>query len=435
MSIEIVAIIVLLVMFIIGAIFPINIGIIGFVAAFIMGVVVSGLSVDDIFNAFPADLFVLLSGVTFLFAIVQKNGTIDLISRWGLLLVRGNTGLIPWVMFALGALLTSIGTSAIAAASILIPIALRIANQYKINPLMMGLMLLIGVTAGGFSPLHLFGVVVNGMMDSQNIPHSPGLLFLNTFILCVIVAIIVFILFSGLRKFIRKDSVKHYSAAATEIIDINVNQEEESSEDSLKERLTWYKGFTLIGIALLVILALGYNVHMGFAAFGVGLVLSLIAPKRQEGVLQSIPWPIILMVTGIVTYVGVLEQIGVIKYMTHLIAGMNNPIIATLTASYIGGIISSFASTTGFLAAIIPLAIPILKDPHVSSIGVISSISFASSIVDISPFSTNGAMLLANAQGMNQNEFFRKLLIASVCFIALGPGLAWVIFVVIGTPW
>ncbi|MDV7766594.1 SLC13 family permease [Peribacillus sp. CSMR9] len=260
------------------------------------------------------------------------------------------------------------------------------------------------------------------------------MLFLNTFILCVIVAIIVFILFSGLRKFSRKDSVKHYSAAATEIIDINVNQEE-SSEDSLKERLTWYKGFTLIEIALLVILALGYNVHMGFAAFGVGLVLSLIAPKRQEGVLHSIPWPIILMVTGIVTYVGVLEQIGVIKYMTHLIAGMNNPIMATLTASYVGGIISSFASTTGFLATIIPLAIPILKDPHVSSIGVISSISFASSIVDISPFSTNGAMLLANAQGMNQNEFFRKLLIASVCFIALGPGLAWVIFVVIGTPW
>ncbi|WP_284470698.1 SLC13 family permease [Peribacillus simplex] len=363
-----------------------------------------------------------------------KNGTIDLISRWGLLLVRGNTGLIPWVMFALGALLTSIGTSAIPAASILIPIALRIAFQYKINPLMMGLMLLIGVTAGGFSPLHLFGVVVNGMMDSKNIPHSPGLLFLNTFILCVIIAIIVFILFSGLRKFTRKDSVKHYSAAATEIIDINVNQEE-SSEDSLKERLTWYKGFTLIGIALLVILALGYNVHMGFAAFGVGLVLSLIAPKRQEGVLQSIPWPIILMVTGIVTYVGVLEQIGVIKYITHLIAGMNNPIMATLTASFVGGIISSFASTTGFLAAIIPLAIPILKDPHVSSIGVISSISFASSIVDISPFSTNGAMLLANAQGMNQNEFFRKLLIASVCFIALGPGLAWVIFVEIGTPW
>lgn len=72
MSIEIGAIILLLLMFIIGAILPINIGIIGFVAAFIMGVLVSGLSVDEIFSAFPADLFVLLAGVTFLFAIVQK---------------------------------------------------------------------------------------------------------------------------------------------------------------------------------------------------------------------------------------------------------------------------------------------------------------------------------------------------------------------------
>ncbi|MBT2617238.1 MULTISPECIES: SLC13 family permease [unclassified Bacillus (in: firmicutes)] len=433
MSIEIGAIIVLLLMFIIGAILPINIGIIGFVAAFIMGVVVSGLSVDDIFSAFPADLFILLAGVTFLFAIVQKNGTIDLISRWGLLLVRGNIGMIPWVMFALAAILTSIGTSAIAVASILIPIALRIASQYKINPLMTGLMLLIGGTAGAFSPLNLFGVIVNGMMDSQKLPNSPGLLFLNNFLYCLIVAIIIFIIFGGLRSIIKKNSVKMYTAATAETIDIDVNEEE--SPEKLENRLTWYKGFTLLGIALLIVLALGYKMNMGFAAFGVGLALSLIAPKRQEGVLQSMPWPVILMVSGIVTYVGVLEQIGAIEYMTQLIAGMNNSVMAALTASYVGGIISSFASTTGFLAAIIPLAIPILQDPTVSSIGVISSISIASSIVDISPFSTNGAILLANAQGMKQNEFFRKLLIASACFVAIGPGLAWLIFVVIGTPW
>ncbi|MEH6949509.1 SLC13 family permease [Bacillus sp. JJ634] len=435
MSIEIVAILVLLIMFIIGSVLPINIGVFGFVAAFIIGVVVSGLSVDDLFSVFPADLFVLLAGVTFLFAIVQKNGTIDLISRWGLLLVRGNLGLIPWVMFALGAILTSIGTSAIAVASILLPIALRLAAQYKINSLMMGLMLLIGVTAGGFSPLHLFGVIVNGMMDSQNIPHSPVMLFLNTFIFCVIVGIIIFIIFGGLRSFIKKDSAQIYTAATVEGVHLNENNLPEEDPKKSEDKLTWYKGFTLLGIALLVILALGYNVNMGFAAFGVGLALSLMAPKRQEGVLQSMPWPIILMVTGIVTYVGVLEQIGAIDYMTKLIASMNNSIMAALAASYIGGVISSFASTTGFLAAIIPLAIPILQDPAVSSIGVVSSISIASSIVDISPFSTNGAMMLANAQGIKQNEFFRKLLIVSACFVAFGPGLAWLIFVVIGTPW
>ncbi|MGG1657981.1 SLC13 family permease [Brevibacillus sp. NRS-1366] len=433
MSIEIGAIIVLLLMFVVGAILPINIGIFGFVAAFIMGVAISGLSVNDIFSAFPADLFILLAGVTFLFAIVQKNGTIDLISRWGLLMVRGNTGFIPWVIFVLGFILTSIGTSAIAAASILIPIALRIAYEYRINPLMMGLMLLVGVTSGAFSPLNLFGVIVNGMMNSQHIPHAPGLLFLNTFILCVIVAVILFIVFGGLRHFAGKHSVQQQIAATAEAIEIQPDNNEYTEKK--REGLTWYKGFTLLGIAILIILALGYKVNMGFAAFGVGLALSLLAPKRQEGVMQSIPWSIILMVTGIVTYVGVLEKIGVIKYMTHLIEGMNNPVMAALTASYVGGLISSFASTTGFLAAIIPLSIPILKDPTVSSIGVISSISFAASIVDISPFSTNGAMLLANAQGTNQNQFFRKLLIVSGCFVVLGPGLGWLLFVIIGTPW
>lgn len=427
MSIEIVAIIVLLLMFIIGAILPVNIGIIGFVVSFIIGVLISGLNIDDVFNSFPADLFILLAGVTFLFAIVQKNGTINLISQWGLLLVRGNRGLIPWVMFVLGAVLTSIGTSAIAVASILLPLALRIAYQNKINSLMMGLMVLIGITAGGFSPLHLFGVVVNGMMDSEKLPHSPGLLYFNVFILCVIVGIIIFILFGGIKLFIRK-STSDLVAATREPINENNNEENDS-------QFTWYKALTLLGIGTLITLVLMYDIHMGFAAFSIGLVLFLMAPHKQEGVLQSMPWPIILMVSGIVTYVGVLEQIGVIDYMTNLIAGMNNALVASLTASYIGGIISSFASTTGFLAAIIPLAIPILQDPTISTIGVISSISFASSIVDISPFSTNGAILLANAQVKNPTAFFRKLLIVSACFVILGPGLAWLIFVVIGTPW
>ncbi|MDQ3861752.1 MAG: C4-dicarboxylate ABC transporter, partial [Actinomycetota bacterium] len=66
---EIISIIVLVVMFIIGTVLPINLGIMGFVAAFLIGTTLGGLSADNIFEGFPANLFVLLAGVTLLFVI------------------------------------------------------------------------------------------------------------------------------------------------------------------------------------------------------------------------------------------------------------------------------------------------------------------------------------------------------------------------------
>lgn len=424
MSIELIGIILLLLMFVIGTILPINIGLLGFVAAFIVGSVISGLEADAIFAGYPGDLFVLLAGVTFFFAIVQNNGTIDLITKWGLKLVKGKVVLIPWIMFALIALLASIGTQATACVMIVAPIAMRLAAQYKINPVMMGSMIVIASTAAAFSPLNLFGLIVKGVMESSNIPHEPLLLYLNTMLFTTVVAIIMFLTMGGLRLIKTQSLSQTYVAATTE-----------EGVDDNEIRLTWHRGLTLLGIGVLIFLALVLEVNMGFAALIVGFALTLMAPNENEKVLKTLPWSIIFMITGIVTYVGVLETIGALDYLTELIASIGSSSLAALSASYVGGIISAFASTTGFLAAIIPLATPILQDPTISSIGVIAAISIASSIVDLSPFSTSGALIVANAQGMDTRVFYKKLLKVAGIIIVAGPGLAWLVFVFIGVPW
>lgn len=429
MSVELIAIIILLLMFIIGAVFPINIGVLGFVAAFIIGTLVSGIEIDTVFAGFPADLFVLLAGITFMFAIVQKTGTIDLIANWGLKLVRGNLGLIPWVVFFLGTLLSSIGTSVIALASILAPIVLRLAYKYHINALMMGVMLIVGITAGAFSPLNLFGIIVSGIMETRTIDHEALILFLDTFLFCLLVGVITYVAMGGLKLIrINSTEVQLRMAATTT---------EGASEESSIENVTlnWQRFVTLLGVIALIVIALGFDYNMGFSAFFIGLILAFITPKIQSEVIKSMPWPAILMVTGIVTYVGVLEEIGALDYMTDIIASLDNSYIASLVASYTGGIISSFASTTGFLAAIIPLATPILQDPTVSTTGVLAAISISSSIVDLSPFSTNGALLLSNARPEDERSYFRQLLVMAALFVVAGPLLAWLLFVVIGTPW
>ena len=57
----------------------------------------------------------------------------------------------------------------------------------------------------------------------------------------------------------------------------------------------------------------------------------------------------------------------------------------------------------------------------------------SSTIVDVSPFSTNGALVLANApRGVDREVFFRRLLRYGALVTVAAPVVLWVIFVLIG---
>jgi di/tricarboxylate transporter len=158
------------------------------------------------------------------------------------------------------------------------------------------------------------------------------------------------------------------------------------------------------------------------------------APREQAGTLRELPWPVILLVAGLLTYVGVLDQIGTIDYVEALISSTANPLVAVLAASYVGGVISAFASTAGILGVALPLAGSVLQDPSIPAIGAVSAVAIASAIVDVSPFSTNGALLLANAQNVDARKFFRQLLLWAAIVTLVMPLLAWFVFVVLAIP-
>ena len=429
MSIAVIAIVTLLVIYFIGANLPINIGILGFAAAFIVGKLFYGLSLDEVFRALPVDLFILIVGITFMFALIQKSGAFDLIAAVGLRLVKGKIGLIPWLMFALSLVLAGVGTFGIAVVTMLAPIALQIADKCKISKLMISIMIMMGMQAGSFSPLNIFGVIVNSGMQTRGLEYSPVLLLLNCSIYFGIIAFLSFFLLGGVRICRRNSTAMIYVAASMERIN------EKDWLEKGKAGLDFYKGCCLVAIPVLGILTIGFGMNIGIIAIFLGLVLSFISPSKQSNVLKAMPWGVILLVTGILTYVRVMERIGVMANLTDSIAGMGNPVLAALAVSYVSGFISAFSSTTAYLASVIPMAESILMNPQLSSIDVISAISVSSSLVDLSPISSAGAILLANVQGIKEKVFFRQLLMTTGIFFAIGPGLAWLLFIVIGMPW
>src|SRR4029078_8400513 len=95
MSQELVSILVLVAIFAIGTLRPINMGLLGIVAAFIVGTAI-GIDEDTIFAGFPGDLFIILVGVTYLFAIANNNGTVDWLVHGAVKAVRGAAAVIAW---------------------------------------------------------------------------------------------------------------------------------------------------------------------------------------------------------------------------------------------------------------------------------------------------------------------------------------------------
>src|SRR3954447_14046299 len=204
MSPEWVAIVALVALFVIGTVLPINMGALAYVAAWLVGMYSLHLDEKEILAGVSGDLILTLIGVTYLFAIARNNGTVDLIVSSSVRAVGGRVALIPWVMFAVTALLTAIGAASPAACAIIGPIALGFAGRYGISPLLMGMFVVHGAQAGGFSPISIYGTITNSVMAENDLPSSEITIFLASLFVNLALAVILFIALGGRQLLSRR---------------------------------------------------------------------------------------------------------------------------------------------------------------------------------------------------------------------------------------
>lgn len=437
MSVEVISIIGLVAIFLIATVLPVHMGALALVAAFIVGTTVVGESTDDIVAGFPGDLFLILVGVTLLFAIAKDNGTVDWLVNIAVNAVGGRIALIPWVMFAVTGIITSVGAVVPAAVAIIAPIGMGFALRYKIKPVLMGLMIINGASAGGFSPLSIFGSIVNGVVERNNLPGSPLLLFFSSMLFNIVLGVAVFVLFGGRALLGRRDvgisadgaGVRGTSKGTRASTTLGQGVPESGAYAPIAT-LDRNRILTVIGIIGVAIGALFYGLDIGFVAITVAVLLSLAAPDLTQSAVSKVAWSTVLLICGIVTYVSLMERIGTIDYLGNGVARIGAPLFAAVLICYIGAGVSAFASTTGILGALIPLAVPFLLTGAVGAVGMIIALSISSSVVDSSPFSTSGALVVANSPDDQRDLVFKQLIVWGFSMVVIAPVATWLIFVV-----
>ncbi|MFF9105261.1 SLC13 family permease [Streptomyces rubrogriseus] len=458
MSPELISILVLVVVFVIATTRSVNMGALAFAAAFGVGTLVADLDADGIFAGFPGDLFVVLVGVTYLFAIARSNGTTDWLVHAAVRLVRGRVALIPWVMFALTGALTAIGAVSPAAVAIVAPIALSFATRYSISPLLMGTMVVHGAQAGGFSPISIYGSIVNGIVEREQLPGSEIGLFLASLVANLLIAAVLFAVLGGRKLWARgavtpedggapgKDGTgttgtttgtgsgtgtSAGTGTAPTAVAVRPDQETGGTEGT-GIRLTPARVATLAALVALVVAVLGFDLDAGLTAVTLAVVLSTAWPDDSRRAVGEIAWSTVLLICGVLTYVGVLEEMGTITWAGEGVGGIGVPLLAAVLLCYIGAIVSAFASSVGIMGALIPLAVPFLAQGEIGAVGMVAALAVSATVVDVSPFSTNGALVLAAAPDVDRDRFFRQLMVYGGIVVAAVPALAWLVLVVPG---
>jgi hypothetical protein len=130
--------------------------------------------------------------------------------------------------------------------------------------------------------------------------------------------------------------------------------------------------------------------------------------------------------------VSLLETLGSIDWLGEQVASIGSALLAALLICYVGGAVSAFASTTGILGALIPLAVPFLETGAVGAVGLIIALAISSSVVDSSPFSTSGALVVANSPAEKRDFVFKRLMQWGMSMVVIAPPIAWLVFVVPG---
>lgn len=415
-------------------------GILSIGFAVVVGGVWAGLKGTDVLALFPTSLFMILVGVTYLFAMAQVNGTMSKFTAYAVRLCGNNVILVPVMIFVLTTFFTTIGPGNIAGTALMAPLAMAIATRINMSAFLMTLIVVGAANGAAFSPFAPTGIISNGIiakfaptvasMASVNLQSLAWKIHWNSEIAQGVVNIGGFLLLGGLAWFATQRSNS-----------LNIDEIAPKPEPFTNKQI-----YTLTAIVLLLLMIIlpgipsikaslapwikSITANVGTVGFMLAAVLLLLDVADPKEAMKTVPWGVIMMVCGVTVLIGVMEKAGGLKALVNIIANISTPTTVNGWLGFICGLLSAYSSSSG---VIMPMFLPMVPglitelgggDP----VAMISSINIGAHLVDTSPLSTLGALCIACAgEHENKAKLFRNLLIWGIAMSVVG-GIACLLF-------
>jgi len=423
-----------------------NVGFLSIAFGIIVGGLWVGMNSAKVMNTFPIGLFMILVGVTFLFALASTNGTMEKVSSYAIRACGGKTAWLPLIIYILVSILTTIGPGNIAATALMAPVAMAIATRVGMPAFLMTLLVVGAANGAAFSPFAPTGIISNGII-AKIAPQLPAIqetwtldglawkIHFNSTYCQGIVNIGGFLVMGGWAWITKQHG------QAIDIDELAPKPEPFTSKQ-------WY---TIIAILLLILLVIAPALpglkdlipkaikpliaNVGSVAFILAGILMLLNAGDSKAAVKAMPWGVIMMVCGVTVLVEVMDRSGGLNAMVKMIGVISGPVTVNFWLGLLTGVISAYSSSSGVVMPMfLPLVPGLAKEvPSADVIAMISSINIGSHLVDTSPLSTLGALCIACAgEHEDKAKLFRKLLIWGLSMAIVGAVACVLFFGVLG---
>jgi di/tricarboxylate transporter len=389
----------------------INVGVLSLSVALLVGVYLGEMPTEIVLEGFPVELMVTLVGVTLLFSIAESNGTLERLTAQALRVCRGRAAAIPFLFFALGFLLSTIGAGSVAASALLAPAAMAAASRAGIQPFPMILMVGNGTLAGTLSPFAPTGIVANGVMERIGLAGVAWETFSYNAVAHAVVGLAGFLIFGGWHLIAKREPSMAVERRPGDM-----------------ERQHW---ITAAGIAVLIVGVVGLGHEVGTTALVVATVLILLRTVDEQKAIRGMPWAVILMVTGVSVLVTLADRTEGLDLFTTGLTRISGPGTVAPVVAFGAGLVSVYSSTSG---VVLPAFLPMVPElaagvGGVEPLDIAWSMSIGASLVDLSSLSTTGALFLAAAGvGASTRSLFGMLLAWGLSMSLVAPVVCWVLF-------
>ena len=372
------------------------------------------MTLRDVLGGYPVGIMILLVGVTYFFGIAQVNGTIDRVIAAAWPVPAPGPAALPFVFFALTGAVAAMGSPQ--AGLVLAPVGMPIARRSGVDPVLMAIAINAGISAGGLAPTSLFGIVSYGTARQAGIDLSPLTLF------AVAVAanlVLVVAAVDAVRAATRPGPERRWDSAS------RARRQRRRPRDSVRfdwryvvdpgrdggpgrqrRRLRPGRDRPDIGV-----FALRVRRRAGTCSIPRSErspCRGSTGPRCSWSAASSRSWACCRGWARSICSATAAKQVG-------------TPMVAALVICAVGGLISAFASTTGILAALVPLTLPLVAAGGVAGWALICALGVCASIVDCSPFSTTGATLVASAAEDERPRLTSWLLRWGLAMVVVGP--------------
>ena len=420
-----------------------NVGFLGIAFGIIVGGVFAGTPATKVMNAFPLSLFMILVGVTFLFGMAQTNGTMEKLTAYSIRACKGNTALVPIIIYILATFITTIGPGNIAGCALMAPVAMAIASKVKMPAFLMTLLVVGACNGAAFSPFAPTGIISNGIIakvaPELGIPADylntlAWKIHFNSTIAQGFVNIGGFFVMGGLKW------MREQKGAALDIDELAPKPEPFNAAQKT----------TLLLVAILIILVVVPGLpgvkgtlpktitnmlsNVGSISFVLSIVLMLTGCGDSKAAVKVMPWSVIMMVCGVSVLIDVMDKAGGLNFLVEVMASVAGPTTICFWTAFVPAVISAYSSSSG---VVMPMFLPMTPglveltggDPS----AIISAIDVGSHLVDTSPLSTLGALCIASAgEEEDKGVLFRKLLIWGLSMSIVSGIVCYVFFGLLG---